>query len=399
MAQPSGSAYTGTYWVFIHAGGGWDPTSLCDPKGMATANENDPINRYLTSDIRTAGNINYAPIDGLDAFFTSRASELLVINGIDTGTNGHDQGTRGTWSGRTAEGHPPIGALVAATHGAALPMPFIGYGGYLETQGVTNAVPLGDGGLLHNLAHPDRLDPQNSEENYFGHPAVPATIQAAQQRRLERLQGRTYLPRVRNGLGQLLLARTGQEDLRRVSDALPEQFADGREERQVQVALAAYQAGLSVGVSISLGGFDTHGNHDNDHFPRLVDFVNVADFVMQEAERMNIADRVAVVMGSDFGRTPGYNNGNGKDHWPITSMMMMGPGITGGRVLGATDARHNPLLIDPVTLLEHPDQSDNSPGVRLGIAHVHRALRDLAGVPDQYKADFPLAGEDLPIFS
>ena len=86
MAQPSGSAYTGTYWVFIHAGGGWDPTSLCDPKGMATANENDPINRYLTSDIRTAGNINYAPIDGLDAFFTSRASELLVINGIDVQT-------------------------------------------------------------------------------------------------------------------------------------------------------------------------------------------------------------------------------------------------------------------------------------------------------------------------
>jgi hypothetical protein len=29
---------------------------------------------------------------------------------------------------------------------------------------------------------------------------------------------------------------------------------------------------------------------------------------------------------------------------------------------------------------------------------VHRALRNLAGVPDSFKAAFPLAGEDLPIF-
>ncbi len=41
-AQPiSGSAYTGTYWIFMHAGGGWDPTHLCDPKGRATDNENN----------------------------------------------------------------------------------------------------------------------------------------------------------------------------------------------------------------------------------------------------------------------------------------------------------------------------------------------------------------------
>ena len=46
-AQPiSGSAYTGTYWIFMHAGGGWDPTHLCDPKGRANENENDPKECY-----------------------------------------------------------------------------------------------------------------------------------------------------------------------------------------------------------------------------------------------------------------------------------------------------------------------------------------------------------------
>ena len=25
--------YTGPYWLFVEADGGWDPTSFCDPKG------------------------------------------------------------------------------------------------------------------------------------------------------------------------------------------------------------------------------------------------------------------------------------------------------------------------------------------------------------------------------
>jgi hypothetical protein len=276
-------------------------------------------------------------------------------------------------------------------------MPLIGYGGYLDTQGITNAVPLGDGGLLHNLAHPSRPNPRESEQNYFGHPDIPSVVQREQELRLLRIQGKQRLPRIWAGQNELMLARLGQDDLKRVSEALPEQFADGQLQRQIQVALAAYSAGLSVSVSVSRGGFDTHGNHDANHLPNLIDFVNAADFAMQEAERMGIADKVAVVMGSDFGRTPGYNSGNGKDHWPISSMMMMGPGIPGNRVIGGTDDRHGPMVVDPTTL-QPVGSPDTAEGVRLSIAHVHRALRDLAGVPDSFKAEFPLAGEDLPIF-
>jgi hypothetical protein len=395
------SAYTGTYWIFMHAGGGWDPTHLCDPKGRTSENEPDPMGRFLRDDIRTAGNIRYAPLGddqtALDAFFQANYQRLLVINGMDTGTNGHDQGTRGTWSGRTAEGHPPIGALIAATYGPNLPMPLIGYGGYLDTQGVTNAVPLGDGGLLHNLAFPARPNPTESEENYFGEVDVPGIVQREQQLRLLRLQGKQRLPRIWDGQNELMLARLGQDDLKRVSESLPTEFSDNAIERQIQVALAAYQAGLSVSVSVSMGGFDTHGNHDANHLPRLIDFVNGANFAMQEAERKGMADKIAIVMGSDFGRTPGYNSGNGKDHWPISSMMMMGPGIPGNTVIGGTDDRHGLFLVDPATL-QPTGYPDSAEGTRLSIAHVHRALRNLAGIPDEYKAAFPLAGEDLPIF-
>ena len=40
-----------------------------------------------------------------------------------------------------------------------------------------------------------------------------------------------------------------------------------------------------------------------------------------------------------MGRTPNYNNGNGKDHWSIGSIMFLGRGIKGNRVIGATDEK------------------------------------------------------------
>jgi len=48
--------------------------------------------------------------------------------------------------------------------------------------------------------------------------------------------------------------------------------------------------------------------------------------------------------------------------------------------------------------LQPTGSPDTATGTRLSIAHVHRALRNLSGVPNEYKAAFPLAGEDLPLF-
>ena len=76
-------------------------------------------------------------------------------------------------------------------------------------------------------------------------------VQREQQLRLLRLQGEQRLPKIWGGQNELMLARLGQDDLKRVSESLPEQFSNNQLERQIQVALAAYQAGLSVSVSVS----------------------------------------------------------------------------------------------------------------------------------------------------
>ena len=38
------------------------------------------------------------PIEGLEDFYEEFQNDLLVVNGIDVQTNGHEQGTRAIWS-------------------------------------------------------------------------------------------------------------------------------------------------------------------------------------------------------------------------------------------------------------------------------------------------------------
>ena len=160
--------------------------------------------------------------------------------------------------------------------------------------------------------------------------------------------------------------------------------------------MAGYKAGLTVSVNIQQGGFDTHGNHDGAHIPRLSELLKGVLLLQEEAKNQGIADRVVFVIGSDFGRTPGYNGGNGKDHWSVSSMMFMGAGIKGGRVIGETTSGHDAKKVDPTTL------KVDSSGIAITYGHINKALRKLAGiekselVQQYYPLDSTL--EDLNLF-
>jgi uncharacterized protein (DUF1501 family) len=53
----------------------------------------------------------------------------------------------------------------------------------------------------------------------------------------------------------------------------------------------------------------------------------------------------------DFGRTPGINADDGRDHHPAAwSAVLAGAGIRGGMVHGETDAQGAKVVKDPVTV-------------------------------------------------
>jgi uncharacterized protein (DUF1501 family) len=384
----------GPFFLFVNASGGWDPTMLCDPTGRASEAEADPINHFDAADIEQVGAFKVAPIDGHVAFFERFKSDLLVLNGVDTQTNSHEIGSRFMWSGSIKPGFPSEAALVAAAREPRPALAFLSNGGYDVTDGLVAPTRIPDTSAILEIAYPDRLDKADDRTGVLPLDIL-ARLDQARTERLQRQLDAATLPRLRHAMASLQIARVGNNDLARLSAKLPSALDTSGNplKRQAQVAMACFAAGVSASATMEIGNFDTHGDHDRIHTQSMKDIVAGITFAMDEAERQGIADKVVVIVGSDFGRTPYYNDTAGKDHWPITSMLLMGPGIRGGRVLGGTDGSFAPTLLDPTTL------APSSSGIRITPAHVHASLRALSGVATWEGAAPYGVGDALPLFT
>lgn len=396
------------FWISVNAGGGWDPTYFIDPKGnRPRLDGRGPVNNYSVNAIRSAGNIRFPSsypedIDPPDAnspghfanFFPKHSSRLLVINGIDTQTNNHDSGSRYVWSGKIESGYPSFAALAAATTAPAQPLAYISNGGYDNTASLVAPARIGEGQVFQQLAFPNASRPSEDAEHrreYFA-PSIYAEIEKARLSRLERLMGGASLPLKRKQMDELMMARVGENNLNRLVSLLPDRVSSGLE-GQAEVATAAFASGIAVSANMHIGGFDTHGNHDASHSRRLTQLLEGLDHLWSQIELNNLQDKVTVVVGSDFGRTPFYNDNNGKDHWNVTSIMAMGAGVRGNRVIGATDDHVEALKINPQSLLPDPN------GITLTPEHIHMALRRMAGVSSDLSSQFGISGPELNLFS
>jgi len=422
--RASSGKYEGPFWIMLNAGGGWDPTMLCDPKGGTDPKDPKQVNHsYTPGEIGHAGAIAYAPtswgqngVTLLTAadFFDAHHKRLTVLNGVDNSTNNHDAGSRTTWSGQLAEGYPCFAALVAALGTTAQPLPlaFLSNGGYDATAGVVSLTRFGGTTSLQRLAFTNDIDPNDAKTGHYHTPTTAGRIAAAQEARLKANQQKQRLPALSSAMGSLWLARQSDDGLAGLGEMLknvslvnfPEDFPaqggiGGINEvenllRQAQIALLSFQAGVAVSANLSMGGFDTHDNSDDKQSRQMMILSFALDYLFKQIDAAGMTDQVYVVVGSDFGRTPSYNNNNGgKDHWNITSVMVAGPKVQGDRVIGATDEAFKPLAINPKTL-----QVEAS-GQRIEPKHIHQSLRKLAGLTGTaLDAEFGLPGDPMPLF-
>lgn len=406
------------YFVVVNAGGGWDPTSLCDPKGDAErADGRGPVNHFFASDIRRVGqgDIRYAPfpapelatstlrddnpISGYDDFFQAVGPELLIINGIDTETNNHETGSRTVWSGSDQQTQPALAALIAQAHAPSSPLAFISNGGYDYTDGLIAPTRVSGTGIFRELSYPNRSNTNDdadlsNEQSFFLPDSIDAVIADARARRMQNLIARSALPQRRAAANALFTVQGGGGNLNQLVEYLPSSVSAGLR-GQAEIAVAAFQADVAVCANLTSGGFDTHGNHDRDATYRMAVLIDGVHHLWRSIGDAGLADRTTVLVGSDFGRTPFYNDGNGKDHWNATSLMAFGAGVVGGRVVGGTDEHFVEQRIDPQSLRP----SEGNDAIRLTFAHVHRAARRLAGIDnDAIARTYPLFAEDLPIF-
>ena len=406
--------YGGRLCVFVQADGGWDPTSFCDPK--ANTPGEPVINHWAERDeIRQAGNIHYAPFADNEAFFEKYHRRMLVINGVDAQTNSHTVGIVHNWSGRNAEGYPTTTAMKAASDAPGLPVSYASFGGYSETGDLTRFTRLDNPDLLRSIAYPRGQGEWDWAEDDEDSAFVPAedwqAIVRYRAATVERLSGaEDLLPGRSRRLGHYRAAFDAREGLKAVADAVPpedeleqpvgEKIGDdtyySQLRRQAQLTVLAFKAGVSVSADLWLGGFDTHDSNDQGQGWLLANLTDGVDYLWEYAEQHGVADRLFVVIGSDFGRTNFYNAGDGKDHWPIGSFVVMEKNQPWtNRVVGETDGLHFARKINPRTL-----ERDDANGTIIYPKHVHKALRRYLGIQDSPGARrFPFFNtEDFSFF-
>jgi hypothetical protein len=435
-AEPA--SWGGPYVLHMHAGGGWDPTLLCDGKltaqGPTPAYENRLITGVAdvngipvpasTKDgrfiLRNAGNT----IEDPEHFFRNVGKQMLVLNGVDTQTNNHDVGVQGLACGHNDIELPCVAALFAGmvARQRDIPMAFLAGGQYNRTGDVVG-VSRFPGDKVPLLAEP--FKGAATEEKGLVTEVAQRRITELRAARLAQLDRDATLPRNKRTLMALRDATKGGDSinlLKNITSAPAptiDAFRDGlapdtvayltsknpanNTERFIEIGapvetiLRCFQTGVSASATFAQGGFDTHAAHDTNHAAAMATFLARIRYVLLRAQQMGIGDKLFLLVTSDFGRTPKYNTGDGKDHWNVTSVLVSGPQIRGGRVLGKTDEGHKALRVaqnDVNRTLPYADES----GVRIHAGHVHRELRRVMGLDGaDFVKQFPLPATDVSL--
>jgi len=358
-----------------------------DPKGV------NEINRlYKEGDILTHGVHRYAPIKqhavgGMcnEDFYAEFGEQLLTFNGLDYSVNNHSPGARYMATGKLDSlAYPTFAALVAACRGPNCPIAFLTFGNYSATGNLVAMSRVPYLPSLQRIASADGVD-GNARAAYhdsFALNRIEATLRDSH----EASQKSPRLPRAERASSMLYAAQVNSKSLERVVQYIPKTIPKERLAQQAEIALASFKAGVCVSANLDIGQFDSHANNDPDQMKLIPELLAGIAYVVRRAEELKIRDQLVVIMQSEMGRTPTYNNGNGKDHWSIGSAMFLGRGIRGNRVIGATDEKQFAVPLNPQSLA-----TDAEKGIRIRPEHLHQSLRELAGIADHPLSQrFPL---------
>lgn len=448
-AEADQNTWGGPYFLHMHAAGGWDPTLLCDGKitagGVTPAYENTLVTEVGNVNgipvpaataagkffLRAGGQANGAPVEDPMQFFQTVGNSVLVLNGVDTQTNNHDTGVQGLACGHNDVELPAFAALFAGMIAKErnVPMAFLAGGQYNRTGDVVG-VSRFPGDKVQLLADPFRAAPED-EKALLSEVAI-RRIAELRNDRINTLTARATLPREKRTIRAMAEAQKGGgslnllKEIAGAADPLIDSFVNDLAPdtrayltaptnaqnaqsparfidlgRPLETILRCFQAGVSASATFAQGGFDTHSNHDVNQTAAMASFLARFRYVLLRANQLGLRDKLVVLVTSDFGRTPRYNTGNGKDHWNVTSALLTGPGIRGGRVLGKTDEGHKAMRVVANNVSQVLPDADRS-GVRIHPSHIHQELRRSMNLERSgFLPQFPLpAGEtSLPLFA
>ncbi|MDP2315713.1 MAG: DUF1501 domain-containing protein [Pseudomonadota bacterium] len=350
------SGASDTKFVFVFAPGGWDPTRV-----FADEFSNGAVDMEAGAERGTAGNIGFvdhAERPSVRTFLEAWHARTVVLNGLMVRSIAHEICTMIAMTGTTSGLTPDWPAILAAVDRDRFTLPHLVLGGpsFPGDLGVAVSRTGSNGQLEALLSGRSRT----MADVVTGGPNAPA------ESLMDRYLSRRAAARAAGSRSAVDAALAAQfkvavdhaaelKDLQYIMD-----FTGGTDVAdQVQVAVDALSLGVSRCVTLASAGavlgWDTHADNDNQQSPLWETLFSGLGQLMQAlastpgTSEATLADETVVVVLSEMGRTPKLNAFNGKDHWPYTSAMIVGPNLVGDRVIGGFDRSFYGKSIDTVT--------------------------------------------------
>jgi hypothetical protein len=365
LALPStGRAATPRRLVVVFAEGGWDVSFCFDPKFDSNDVDGPEVDEDPTvaddrEAIRTFGELPIVVNDhkrpSVTRFFENWASRTAVVNGIWMGAIAHATARVRILTGTQSQVNPSVAAIGGQVLGTDLPLGSIdlsggSYSGYLAASTGQIGYQSQIQALMLDQSFPAAADADYTLPLYRPDEQDESALAAYLARRVTEVRPRwgdwEKNVAMLDGRAEALLraGRFRTEGASTIAQltlgAAPSLVA------QADLATELLAGDLCRAVTLDSRAFwDTHDGNIMQHSYFEQVFGGI-DHLVGSLEAAGLLDDTLVVVLSEFTRTPTLNSSQGKDHWPHTSMMLVGGNVIGGRAFGGTDERLESLPVD-----------------------------------------------------
>ena len=364
---------SGRRFVFVVVFGGWDVTRV-----FAPAFDNPVVSMEVGAYPASLGGLDYvyhSERPSVQSFLQAHHERTLFLNGLVVPSLSHTICLKLALTGGSASSGADWPAMIASGRADDFSLPMVvvrgpqfpgPFGGLVTRIGTSGAVEaLLDGSILGwddggGRARGD--DARGLMDSYVQQ--VAERRLAASEHDLQRALAESYAGSLERGA--ILEGLVGDISW----------GADASLTTQAELAVDLLRLGVSRCVTLTSDEIDWDSHQFNDArqsalFEQLFAGLN---HLMDRLAEEGLAEDTVVVVLSEMGRTPQLNDGLGKDHWSHTSAMLVGPGITGGRVVGGYDEVFASQPVDLATGELH------GKGTQLNTALLGATLLKLAGM-------------------
>ena len=338
---------SGLRFLVVQASGGWDPLAVFAPLYDRTNIEMEP-----GTDRLTIGGLQLVDGPGRPSvrqFFEAYHNRVLLMNGVAARSVNHETCMAVVLTGSTSDERPDFATLLAHGGRDEYDLPHVAISGPVFPGPYGVLVSRAEGALT-GLVRGTLLQDTSPDVTSLPDPVSRRVDAFIEQRMAAMLEGHPDSPHAQD------LAE-GWDRSRRLMDdkaSFNIQWSPTLLGRAT-TAIDALASGLCRCATVDTGFvWDTHIDNSQQApefenlFSSLGSIVQRLDTTIGPAGVPLAQDTVLVVL-SEMARTPIYNGTGGRDHWPFTSMMMLGPNLTGDRVVGAYNDGYLGIGIDPST--------------------------------------------------